>query len=178
MDELLHSKRWKGQNTYTLYHFVQSHRNAYISMEACAAHVQHQLPTQHTRVGYILDAIENDDAGLQAAMANVRDDKGANGKRNDFERAVAHLLPADPVAKKRRTAIKKAGLVQISVIPPPRSPVLDPSQRLAGPVSTYVSTNLRNTKSSPTSRRMSSVNFGKARSSRVLATSQLQRRRK
>ena len=33
-------------------------------------------------------------------MANIEDDTGAGGKREDFERASSHLLPNDPVAKK------------------------------------------------------------------------------
>ena len=78
------------------------------------------MPNGHTRVGYLLDAIENSDAQLQAAMANVRDDTGdgtaANpGKRNDFELAVAYILPSDPVAR-RRTGINKRGAAEISAL--------------------------------------------------------------
>ena len=55
-------------------------------------------------MGYLLDTIENNKAQLQAAIANVREDTGngtpANiGKRNDFEEAVAYILPSDPVAR-------------------------------------------------------------------------------
>ena len=105
-DSILHTRKWKGQGTYTLESFVQLHRNAYISMKAASAHVNHQLPNEHTRVTHLLEAIENDDAALLAAIASVEADVGTStagvpGKREDFELAAAHLLPKDPVAKKR-----------------------------------------------------------------------------
>ena len=59
-------------------------------MVACAEHVQYQLPNEHTRVGYLFDAIECNDPALQVVMANndqdVGDGAAANpGKSNDFE---------------------------------------------------------------------------------------------
>ena len=69
-------------------------------MSACTEHVQYQLPNEHSRVGLLIDAIQCADAGLQATMASVKTDNGAYGLQNDFERAVAHLLPYNPVAKK------------------------------------------------------------------------------
>ena len=58
-----------------------------------------------------MDAIECADAGLQAVMVNIEDDTGPNGKRNDFEMAVAYLLPKDPLIKKRAVATQKHGVV-------------------------------------------------------------------
>ena len=75
-------------------------------MLACAEHVQYQLPNEHSRFGFLLDAIQCADAGLQAAMASIKTDNGLNGMQNNFEQAAAHLLPYDPVAKKRATGIK------------------------------------------------------------------------
>jgi hypothetical protein len=113
MDLLLHTRKWKGQSNYLLERHTQQHRNAYVSMTACAQHVDYQLPNELTRVGYLLDSIENNDAGLQAAMGAIRNDKQAGGMRSDFEAAVAHLLPMDPVSK-RRTAGTKRGPAEIS----------------------------------------------------------------
>jgi hypothetical protein len=48
-------------------------------MEQCAQHVDYQLPNQHSRVGYLLAGIENNDHGLQAAMAAVGTDKAPGG---------------------------------------------------------------------------------------------------
>ena len=104
---LLHTRKWKGQSNFPLERFVQQHRNAFVSMTACTQHVQYQLPNELTRVRYLLDALENDDAGLQAAMAGVEADNGPGGMRSDFEKAAAHLIPKCPVVKKRLTATKR-----------------------------------------------------------------------
>jgi hypothetical protein len=55
---------------------VFEHRNAFVSIQICAQHVQEQLPDEHSRAGFLLDAIQCSDAGLQAAMASVRTDNG------------------------------------------------------------------------------------------------------
>ena len=105
-DELLHSRRWKGQQNFSLERFIAQHRNAFVSMTACAEHVDFQLPNELTRVNFLLDAIENNDAPLQAAMALVRNDTGVDGKMSNFEDTASFLLPHDPVAKKRTTSGK------------------------------------------------------------------------
>ena len=111
-DELLHNRIWKGQSNFSLEKFIAQHRNAFVSMQQCAEHVSFQLPNEHTRVGYLLENIQTSDAGLQAAMAQVKTDDGPDGKRNDFESTAAFLLPYDPVAKKRRS--QKRTNVEIS----------------------------------------------------------------
>jgi hypothetical protein len=79
--------------------------------------VTYQLPNEHSRVGYLLDAIQTGDAGLNAAMASIRTDTGATGMRNNFESAVAHLLPYDPVAKRTATSAgTKRGTAYISSV--------------------------------------------------------------
>jgi hypothetical protein len=113
-DDLLHTRVWRGQSNFTLERFVQQHRNAYVSMESCSQHVEYQLPTEHTRVGYLLEGIQCNDAGLQAAMASIKIDTAVGGKRADFEAASTHLLPYDPVAKKRTAAGSKRGSGEIS----------------------------------------------------------------
>ena len=76
-------------------------------MSACAEHIQYQLPHECSRVGFLIDAIQCADAGLQAAMASVKMDNGPNGLWNNFERVVSHLLPYDPIAKKQATGVKR-----------------------------------------------------------------------
>eukprot|EP00957_Ditylum_brightwellii_P098289 7489306-Ditylum_brightwellii.AAC.1 len=73
-------------------------------MKAASQHVNFQLPNGHSHIRYLLACIKNNDAGLQAAMANINSDQGVDGMRLDFEKAVAHLLPYCLVAK-RKTAI-------------------------------------------------------------------------
>jgi hypothetical protein len=106
-EKLLHTRVWKGQSNMSLEQFVSQHRNAFVSMQQCASHVEYQLPNEHSRVGFLLEALQCADPGLQAAMASVRTDNGPDGMRNNFESAVAHLLPYDPVAKKRAQGTKR-----------------------------------------------------------------------
>ena len=40
-------------------------------------------------------------------MESVQTDDGVNGLRSDFEKAVAHLLPYDPIASKRTAGTKQ-----------------------------------------------------------------------
>ena len=84
-------------------------------MQQCASHVPYQLPNEHTRVGYLLEAIQCPDPGLQAAIAQIKTDDSANGKRNSFEATAAYLLPYDPVAKKRAQGTKR-GQADISAV--------------------------------------------------------------
>jgi hypothetical protein len=112
-EQLLHTRVWKGNTNFLLESFISQHRNAFVSIQACAEQVQYQLPNEHLRVGFLLEGIQCADAGLQAAMASVKTDNGPNGLRNDFEATTAHLLPYDPVAKKR-TAGTKRGAATIS----------------------------------------------------------------
>ena len=85
-------------------------------MQQCADHVEYQLPNSHTRVSYLLDSIQCSDACLQAAMASVRTDDGPQWMRNNFESAAMHLLPYDPVAKKRAASGNKRGSAHISSV--------------------------------------------------------------
>jgi hypothetical protein len=73
-----------------------------------------EVTNPHTRVGFLLDAIQSNDAGLQAAI--VRTDDGPIGMRNDFEAAATHLLPYDPVAKKRLSGTKRGAGMTSSVM--------------------------------------------------------------
>jgi hypothetical protein len=76
-------------------------------MEQCSQRVEFQLPNDHTRVGFLLDGIQSSDAGLNAAIAQVRADGNVNGKRSNFESTASFLLPYDPVAKKRQLSSKR-----------------------------------------------------------------------
>ena len=93
---------------------MQHHRNAYVSKQGCTAYVQYQLPNDHTRVGYFLDALESQQPPLLAAMTNIEEDNGIAGKQNDFELSVAYFLPKDPVLKQQSNENNKRSQDQIS----------------------------------------------------------------
>lgn len=99
-EDVMHNRMWKGQSNFTLERFIGQHRNAYVMLQQCAEHIAYQLPNERTRVTCLLDNTQCADVTLQAAIAAVRQDKGPHGMMNDFESAVAYLLPSDPVAKK------------------------------------------------------------------------------
>ena len=112
-ENLLHTRIWKGQSNYGLEKHCAAHRHAFVQLQAAAERVEYQLPNAHSCVGYLLDSIQNNDPGLQAALANVRSDRA--GMRGDFESTVAHIIPYCPVAKKR-TMQTKRGTSEISSV--------------------------------------------------------------
>ena len=87
-------------------------------MQASTEHVQYQLPNEHSSVGFLLEVIQCSDPGLQAAMASIKTDNGLEGTRNNFKATAAHLLPYDPVTKKRSSG-QKRGSAQISSVMDP-----------------------------------------------------------
>ena len=112
-EQLLHTRVWKGQRHFSLENFISQHRNDFVSMEASAEHVLYQLPNGQSRVRFLLEAIQYSDPGLLATMASIQTDNSLEGMRNNFEASAAHLLPYDPVAKKRSSGYKR-GSTQIS----------------------------------------------------------------
>jgi hypothetical protein len=99
---VLYTRKWKAQGSFPLATFVAQHRAAYVNMQLGAVHCQHQLPTEFTRVDLFLKAIECTDSGLSTQIALLRADD--QGKMQDFEEAVAFILPKDPVALKRHSS--------------------------------------------------------------------------
>ena len=91
-DDLLHTHVWKGQSNFPLEGFIAQHQNAFVSMQQCAEHIAYQLPNELTRVGYLLEGIQCPDPGLQAAMASMQTDDGANGMRSDFLEVSSTLI--------------------------------------------------------------------------------------
>ena len=108
MSDFLLTNKWTGTTGFTLHQFLAKHRSSFNSLQRCAEHVAVELPNQRTRVGYLLENIDSNDKDVTAALSHIRmDDKvdpvsgNPIGMRNDFETAVAFLLPHDPVKKKR-----------------------------------------------------------------------------
>ena len=98
--EFLQSRKFLGTGTITLESFLGQHRSAYVTLQRCADNVNCQLPDERSRVQYLLDNIQADDSNVKAALSSIRMDDTPTGMRNNFEAAVAFLLPTDPVVKK------------------------------------------------------------------------------
>ena len=92
----LMNTKWNGKN-YPLEKFTSLHRNAFVSMTESSSHVTVQLPTEHSRVGYLLDNITSTDPELMAAIASIK--IPANQMRDNFEDAVNFILPTDPYVR-------------------------------------------------------------------------------
>jgi hypothetical protein len=108
MSDFLLTNKWTGTTGFTLHQFLAKHRSSFNSLQRCADHVAVELPNERTRVGYLLDNIDSNDKDVTAALSHIRLDDTTDpvtgnpiGMRNDFEGAVAFLLPHDPVKKKR-----------------------------------------------------------------------------
>ena len=83
-------------------------------MQACTTHVQYQLPNDHTRIRDFLYALESQYLPLLSAMVNIEEDNGIAGKHNDFDLAVAYILPKDPVLKQQSNENNKRSQAHIS----------------------------------------------------------------
>ena len=105
LTHLLVNRQWKGQNNYTLESFINSHRNAFVTLQECAKHVNYQLPTERDRVKFLVEAIKCSDAGMQAAISTVR---STAEMKSDFSKAAAHLMIYDPVAARRANKTVRA----------------------------------------------------------------------
>ena len=97
LDFLMNTK-WNGR-VYSLDKFCGAHRGAFVQLEEAAIHVDFQLPTEHTRVGYLIDNINNNDPDLRAAIASIR--LNQDNMRSNFEAAVSCLLPVCPYSKNK-----------------------------------------------------------------------------
>ena len=92
---------WRGTTSFTLHSFLAKHRASFNTMQRCAEHVSVELPNKRTRVGYLLDNVDCNNKDVTTALSHICLDNGPNGMRGDFERAVAFLLPTNPVKRKR-----------------------------------------------------------------------------
>ena len=91
-------KTWTGQTRQTLVAHIYRHRRAYVALIEEADHVSHQIPSERTRVSYLMNSIDRKDAEVLAGLAAIRQDDA--GMRGDFESAAIFLSPTCPVAKK------------------------------------------------------------------------------
>ena len=96
-------------------------------MQASAECVHYQLPNEHSRVGFLLEVIQCSDPGLHAAIASIKTDNGLEGMRKIVEATGSHLLPYDPVAKKRSSRQKRGSAQFSSVMDPSPTTTKKPS---------------------------------------------------
>eukprot|EP00957_Ditylum_brightwellii_P121161 9240589-Ditylum_brightwellii.AAC.1 len=98
------------QDAIPLKRFTGQHRGAFIAMKEAAEHVPFQSPNKLIRVGFLLAGITSSDAGLQAAMTNIKsnaDLASETSKRHHFELAANFFQPFYPVLKKLPSGTKR-----------------------------------------------------------------------
>ena len=115
MTDFIHNSRFTGTTGFSLHAFLAKHRASYHTLQRCAEHVQVEIPNERSRVGYLLDNIDCQDRDVTTALSHIRLDDTQQGMRSDFERAVAFLLPTDPVKKKKRGEKRNAGQISATV---------------------------------------------------------------
>ena len=114
--EFLQGRKFTGTTNLTLEAFLGMHRSTFVTLQRCEEHVNCQLPDERSRVQYLLDNIQVEDSNVKAALSSVRMDDTANGMRNNFEAAVAFLLPTDPVERKKARGGNKRAIAEVSAI--------------------------------------------------------------
>ena len=103
----VNEKKWDGTTGQLMQSHIEKCRECYVDIENAAEHIKEQIPAPRTRVQSLLDSIEGcKDPNVCARVAAISNE--ANGMLDNFEKAVAHLIPVCPVAakvgKKRKNA--------------------------------------------------------------------------
>ena len=88
--------KWNGR-VYRLEKFVGLHRNFFVQLQGTADQVNLQLPTEHSRVGLLINNMSNSDSDLRASIDSVC--INTNNMRDDFEGDGEFLFPVCPYAK-------------------------------------------------------------------------------
>ena len=114
MNDFMSNHQFTCQGGQDLHSFTGQHRASFHTLQSCDDNVQLELPNDHTRVGWLIDNMKEFlDKDISEALAAIRLDDGASGMRIDFERAVAFLLPTDPVKKKQKSKRGAANILAV-----------------------------------------------------------------
>ena len=93
------NKQWYGTTHQTLKAHIYRHESAFVSLSEASEHDFHQLPTNRTRVGYLIDSITSTDVNIVAALASISMDD--TGWHEDFEEASIFLAQIFPTTTKK-----------------------------------------------------------------------------
>ena len=105
----VNKRKWDGTTNYLLQSHVEKCRECYVDIENASEQITEQIPNARTRVQSLLDSVEGcTDTNICARVADISNE--ASGMLADFEKAVAHLLPACPVAAKLSKRRKNANI--------------------------------------------------------------------
>ena len=68
-EEYMIQKTWTGQTRQTLVAHIDRHCQAYVALIEAADHVSHQIPSERTRVSYLMNIIYSKDAEVLTGLA-------------------------------------------------------------------------------------------------------------
>ena len=103
--------KWNGR-TYSMDNFTGIHRSSFVTLQEVYDNVNFEIPTEHSRVGLLIDNISNNDPDLRASTNSVRIIN--NGMRDDFEKSATLQPPVCPYTKHRSTNNNNTRNPQIS----------------------------------------------------------------
>ena len=110
--EYVNNRKWDRTTATTMQAHIKRCRESYFDWETASLHVPDQVPIERTTVQSLLDSMDGCNYPKVCARLAVISNESL-GMLNSFEYAVAHLLPALPVAAK---VFKKSKGAQISGI--------------------------------------------------------------
>ena len=84
---------------YSLEKFVGLHQNSFVQLQEADDHINFQLPTNQSRVGFLIDTMINIDPNLRSAIDSVC--INTNNIRDEFDGAAGFLILVCPYAKHR-----------------------------------------------------------------------------
>ena len=113
----LMSRTWNGNSGIDIEKYLAMHRHAWIQCQRCADHIQCVIPDERSRVGNLLENISGDNPKIMAAMAAICLYNTPNEMGNEFDKAVAYLLPiADSTKKEGGRGVHKRQHRKISQV--------------------------------------------------------------
>ena len=104
--------KWNGR-TFSLENFTGLYQSSFFKLQEADEHIAFQLPTGHTRVGYLLDKTQNNNPNLRAANAIICINN--NGMIEYVETTVAFVLSRYPYSKQRNNSNNNAQISDVNI---------------------------------------------------------------
>ena len=102
-DTVLRDCIFNGRSGNILQNFVATHCAAFHRLQICATIVTCIVPDGRERVTFLTDGMAKcNDANVKATLVKNCLDDPPTGMRNKFEKAVAYLIPTDPIKGKKK----------------------------------------------------------------------------
>ena len=88
--------RWNGR-VYSLDKFFVLRQNSFVQLREASDHINFHFPTEHSRVGFLIDNTSNSYTDLRAGIDSFC--INTNNMHDEFDGAAGFLLPVCPYSK-------------------------------------------------------------------------------